>query len=107
MEIKSIYTNKSRKLREEIDEGVCAGQSSSLYGYLANHFDVNKITVSVPDEPKVKVSYSIPAKGTYVTEVKRTPREECNLQRNTDSNEKSFTVGLITSLKSRRTDHII
>ena len=51
---------------------------------LATHFDVNKITVlKAMDELKSEgVIYSIPAKGTYVTEVKRTPREERNHQRN-------------------------
>ena len=70
---------------------------------LATHFDVNKITVlKAMDELKSEgVIYSIPAKGTYVTEVKRTPREERNLQRNYDSNrKKSFTVGLLSQVLS-------
>ena len=70
---------------------------------LATHFDVNKITVlKAMDELKSEgVIYSIPAKGTYVTEVKRTPREERNHQRNGESNrKKSFTVGLLSQVLS-------
>ena len=86
-----LYKQIANKLREEIDEGLYApGSRLPSMDLLATHFDVNKITVlKAMDELKSEgVIYSIPAKGTYVTEVKRTPREERNLQRNYDSNRK-------------------
>ena len=99
-----LYKQIANKLREEIDEGLYEpGSRLPSMDILANHFDVNKITVlKAMDELKSEgVIYSIPAKGTYVTEVKRTPREERNLQRNNDSNrKKSFTVGLLSQVLS-------
>lgn len=99
-----LYKQIANKLREEIDEGLYAPASRlPSMDVLATHFDVNKITVlKAMDELKSEgVIYSIPAKGTYVTEVKRTAREERNHQRNGDiTRKKNLTIGLLSQVLS-------
>ena len=99
-----LYKQIANKLREEIDSGLYVpGNRLPSMDILATHFDVNKITVlKAMDELKSEgVIYSIPAKGTYVTEVKRTPREERNHQRNGEiTRKKNLTVGLLSQVLS-------
>jgi DNA-binding LacI/PurR family transcriptional regulator len=99
-----LYKQIANKLREEIDKGLYVpGSRLPSMDILATHFDVNKITVlKAMDELKSEgVIYSIPAKGTYVTEVKRTPREERNHQRNGESKgKKNLTFGLLSQVLS-------
>lgn len=99
-----LYKQIANKLREEIDASVYPpGSRLPSMDLLATHFDVNKITVlKAMDELKNEgVIYSIPAKGTYVTEVKRTPREERQQLRNGESRKKqALTVGLLSQVLS-------
>lgn len=100
-----LYKQIANRLREEIDKNVYSpGSRLPSMDILAAHFDVNKITVlKAMDELKNEgVIYSIPAKGTYVTEVKRTPREERQKQRTGSNGNKkqTLTVGLLSQVLS-------
>ncbi|MBU0676838.1 MAG: GntR family transcriptional regulator [Verrucomicrobia bacterium] len=86
-----LYRQIANLLRSEVDDGVYApGERLPSMDELAAHYEVNKITVlKALDELKSEgVIYSVPAQGTYVTEVQRSRRVQ--------SNNKVLTVGLLS-----------
>ena len=92
-----LYQQIASELRKEIDNGTfAAGARMPSMDTLAAKFEVNKITIlKALDELKNEGAiYSIPARGTYVTQI--------NKDANKPRKNSSFTVGLLSHVLNPR-----
>lgn len=97
-----IYKKISNLLRDDIDNGVYEpGTRLPSMDALADHFDVNKITIlKAMDVLKSEgVIYSIPAKGTFVTEVLK---QDVINKKSISSSKKTLSIGILAPVLSKR-----